>query len=239
LTEIERGPQLRVIALLFQLAHSIAVLKAARPRMARRPLALARLRRSAIVDQQADRPCDSTSATPSLPHHKVRGGCPRRPCTPRTAEIERRAPASSRSKCGRPSRSRRLEPPSPAKPESCSSRAATRARHAGRRPRSRAQGLPAPIGPRGAHDSTRSGRLLHVVEQSSRPRPARPRDGRLPRPRHKPAARMAGRAAAPAWTPGHRVLDQRLHLEGAARPWRWRHGGRDRGTVFRAAPGSR
>jgi hypothetical protein len=52
LTEIERGPFDKVSALLFQLAHAIAVLNAARPRKGPFALAIARPGLGALVDQQ-------------------------------------------------------------------------------------------------------------------------------------------------------------------------------------------
>src|SRR5690348_5342097 len=107
-TETERGPLACAIALLFQLAHSIAVLKAARPRRDAGPLpaAIAFLshpahssavlkaarpsrarwrgpsRVGAVARLSINRrsPGDSISLTPSAPHQSV-SGLPSTPCT--------------------------------------------------------------------------------------------------------------------------------------------------------------
>ena len=121
LTEIERGPRAAVSILLFQLAHSIAVLNAVRPRMARlrwpsRVLAVAR---SSISRRS---PWFSTSFTPIFSHHSV-NGLPSTPCThepPRSSG----APKLSSVQVRPPSRSRASSTVT-LNPESCSRRAAT------------------------------------------------------------------------------------------------------------------
>jgi hypothetical protein len=89
LTETERGPRTLVKNLLFQLAKAIAVLKAAAPYERLAALRRARGRRGALVDQEAIA-SELIRRTPSLPAHSA-SGLPSTPCTPRAAEIDRRA----------------------------------------------------------------------------------------------------------------------------------------------------